>query len=240
MNWIWLLINLALAHSPNSDFSNLSTPDTLVETSANVEQIKSPQVGESAILRAQAHSWFTFNYSPIDFLVPGKFGVSVGYSNQPDRIYELEILSGRFTPFLVSDLGAFGDRRISLLYRSFGSRNSFNYQFGVSHLLTNLQFGNRLYNKVIGAYPYGEAFEIQSIGLQFGIGNEWIFSQKYLIPLRVDWISIIQPVYALKQDAHILDYLTDVPTRESINTALTIAKWTPRFVFFKIQAGFAI
>ncbi len=235
---VMLFASWAMAQTPNAP----STPNTpnATSTPSTPDAIEAPTLGASAQSRQKMKTLFTLNFSPIDMLVPGKKGVSVGMGDHDGRIYELEYLSAKFAPLLVSDLGAINDQRISVMMRSFSGRNSFNYFCGLSYLATNLEFGSSLANKVTGLYPYMEAFEVQSIGLQFGVGSEWIFERGYFFPIRIDWIAITQPVYTLKHDAPILDYVNDQTTRNSLDTAISIAQWTPRISIVKIQAGFAL
>lgn len=179
------------------------------------------------------------NYSYLDMMVPGKFGGALDLI-QKGNIYELEYLSASKSPMMISQLGNFGDQRISVLYRSFGARKSFHWFSGISYMSTNLEFGNELIGKVTGNFPYYDAFKIEAVGLQFGIGNEWIFSYgKFAVPCRIDWFSVTQPVSILKREAPILDYVNDSGIREALDNAIRFVSWVPHFMLLKVSVGLA-
>lgn len=233
---LFLFIQFALAHTTidtsteiNPLLNNSTPPSAASETTPT-----------SLVLRANSTYWFSLSYSPMDIFVPNKIGLSIGYSLQDGDRVEIEIMKARFSPLISSQLGTFNDQRTSINFRSFSGRNSFNYLYGLSLVHTDLEFGHKLANKIIGTYPYGKAFEIESLGFHVALSNEWIFTAKYKIPIRIDWIGVTQPFWSLKQEAPILDYLNDTATRETIKTTLSLAKWTPRFYFLKIQAGLSL
>jgi hypothetical protein len=205
------------------------TPEPVAVESESVQQIR------------ERLSWAGhLQFSAFDMLVPYKFGASVSRLHSPGKYREVEYLAANHSPLGISALGTFKDVRISALFRNFNKRNSFNTFWGLSVMSTSLEFGSELASKVTGTFPYGEAFHIDTLGLQFGLGNEWLISvSKYAVPLRVDWFSITQPVWVMKREAFILDYINDAAAREALDTVMRISAWVPHIMLLKVSAGFA-
>lgn len=177
-------------------------------------------------------------FSPLDLIVPKKLGLGGSFRDLDAHLeYDLEYLSARFVPFFVSDLGAFSEQRLSLVRRSFGTRSSFYYHWGVSHLTTRLEFGRELLKRVVTGYPHLLAFETQSLGLQLGMGNQWLISNDRF-SFRIDWFSLTQPLYTLKRDIPVLAYLQDQDSERLVEGAVALSQWMTRLTFLKLQVTY--
>src|SRR5690606_30674611 len=139
------------------------------------------------------------NYSPLDLLIPSKYGGTIGYTQNADTSWEFEYLKGSVSvPFLVDDLGKMTDERFSIIRRSYLGSNSFNISYGLTYFDFSMHLGNKLLDRVTGGgYPAIDLVEVQSLGLNLGIGNRWIFNKN--ITFGVDWISWAQPFYVMKK-----------------------------------------
>ena len=139
------------------------------------------------------------NYSPIDLLIPSKYGFTLGYINNADKTWEFEYLRGSISvPFIIEDLGKMTDERFSVIGRSYFGSNSFNFSYGISYFDFSLHLGDKLLSRVTGGnYPSIDLVEVQSVGFNLAIGNRWSLNRN--VTFGIDWISWAQPVYVLNQ-----------------------------------------
>ena len=90
-------------------------------------------------------------YSFLDTWVPGKLGLSFARNSTPEGGWELEYLRGTLAvPFIIDDLGKITDQRISLFYRSYSSRNSLSYLYGISYSTFNVHLGTDFISSISG------------------------------------------------------------------------------------------
>jgi hypothetical protein len=189
-------------------------------------------------LRGQS-KWALFgNYAPLDLLIPGKYGVSLGWTRGPDKIWELEYLRGKVAvPFIVEDLGKMTDQRLTLMARSF-SGNSFNFSYGISYFDFSITLGDKLLNGVsAGQVPYVDVISVQSVGFYLGVGNRWNFPNGFT--LGVDWATWAQPVYITNEEKGFLDATTDESDKDEVETALDVVNYFPRLSFLKLNLGWS-
>jgi len=198
---------------------------------------KSSTLVQSRDRRAQAHYLVLGNYSPIDLLIPNKYGLSIGMIKDAEKTWEMEYLRGSISvPFLIEDLGSMTDQRISIIGRSFGNRNTFNISYGLTYFDFSLHLGDQLLNKISGGgYPSLDLVEIQALGFNIGLGNRWTYDRN--LTLSVDWVSWAQPVFIINRDSAFLSYATDPNDRDDVDSAIKFISYFPRFVFFKVQFG---
>ncbi len=203
------------------------------ETSSKVEK----SVENSRSFRGRADYFALASYSPLDLLIPSKIGVTAGVVNHVDKTWELEYLRGSISvPFIVEDLGKMTDERISIIGRAYSETNSFNFSYGLSYYDFSLRLGSDILNRLGGGgYPSVDVIQIQSLGLNFGLGNRWSISRNTI--LGVDWFSWSQPLYTLKKDTAFLDRATDANDRDNVDTLVKIVSSFPRFSLLKVQLG---
>lgn len=176
-------------------------------------------------------------YSPLDLIIPNKFGGSVGWIASPEITTEFEYLTAKIAaPGLISDLGEVSEQRASLLVRSFGKRETFHFHYGISYFDVGMRVGSELLARATGA-PDIELIKIQALGFTWGIGNRWTLAQNFT--LGVDWLAWEQPVYILKKENGISQYLSRQEDKDIIDTAIKVASYLPRFTLLKLQLGYA-
>lgn len=179
------------------------------------------------------------SYSFADLIIPSKIGASISYIRDADRTYELEYLRGSISvPFVIEDLGKMTDERLTLLKRSYFGSNSFNFRHGLSYLRFNVHLGDDLLSRVTGgAYPSIDLITIETLGLDVGIGNRWIFNEN--IVFGIDWITWTQPVYVLHKEDAFLDHASNPEDRDDVDEAIKWISYMPRFALLKLQLGIA-
>lgn len=177
------------------------------------------------------------NFAPFDLLIPSKYGVTLGVISDPGKTWEFEYLRGSISiPYLVEDLGKMTDERYSLIARSYGDGNSFNFSYGITYFDFSMHLGDQLLNKVSGGnYPALDLVQLQALGFNVGIGNRWSFDRN--ITFGIDWISWSQPVFITKKQSAFLDHASDPGDRDDVDKAMKLISYFPRFSFLKLQLG---
>lgn len=220
--------------------SNQPTPSAIekaAESIKNSTQSFSKELSSTKLRRESSKYVLLANYSPIDLIILSKYGISLGWSPSVSKTWELEYLRGTVSiPFLVKDLGQMSDERISLMARSYSSRNSFNISYGLTYFDFSMHLGDQLLNRVSGGtYPSMDLVRLQSLGFNLGIGNRWVFQHN--ITLGVDWLAWSQPVVMLSKKSVFLDHATNSQDRDDVSNAMDVISYFPRLTLLKIQFG---
>lgn len=216
------------AVSPEPEVSKSPVKETVDKAKAILNQTRA--------WRDQNNWTVLGNYSFFDLIIPSKIGATAAYNDGPDKTYELEYLRGSLNvPFLVDDLGGMTDQRLTLMKRSFFGANSFNLSYGLSYMMFDIDLGSEILSRVSGgAAGLYEVISIHSLGLHVGIGNRWIFNERFVF--GVDWLTWTQPVFITKRDSDILSY-ADESDYENIDDAIRWAAYFPRLAALKLQFG---
>lgn len=177
------------------------------------------------------------NYSYLDLWIPGKQGITFGYRFDESATLELEYLTGEysFAAFLIDDLGKFSDKRLSLLYRSYNKRNSFNWLYGLFYEKVEIYLGSEFLEGVTDFDPKVDLVDIQTAGITWGLGNRWQFKSGFA--LGVDWFVINIPLVTLNKEAAYFSSSASQKDKDKVDdTMSTIAKF-PTFSVIKFQIG---
>jgi hypothetical protein len=176
------------------------------------------------------------NYSPIDLLIPSKFGVTAGLVKTNDTTWELEYLRGSLSvPFVVDDLGGMTDERFSLIGRHYVG-NSFNWNYGATYFAFKADLGSKFVDRLPVDVPSEvKLIDIQALGFNLGLGNTWRFAENFIF--GVDWIEWSQPVFILKKESSFSKYATNSGDIDIIDKAMNTASYFPRLTFLKVQLG---
>ncbi len=178
------------------------------------------------------------NYSYLDLLIPGKYGVSLSYIPSEKTTWELEYLKGSISvPFVVNDLGGMTDTRISLIKRSYSSSNSFNFSYGLSYFSFNVHLGNDLLDSLSAGVIRSsyDILEVSALGFNLALGNRWIIEKN--ITIGVDWLSWAQPVFVTSKKQDYIDHTTDSNDKDRAEDAMKIITYFPRLTLLKLQLG---
>ncbi|MBX3021868.1 MAG: hypothetical protein KF799_09350 [Bdellovibrionales bacterium] len=194
---------------------------------------------ESRADRAKTRWTVLGSYGYFDTWVPSKVGIAAVYNDGPSQSYELQFDRGSvgFDYFKVS-LGKVSDDRISLLWRRFGVRNSFNYFLGLHHSSYRIRLGSTLLSSVTGSKRGAvDMLELTTAGPSFGIGNRWQTRGGFV--WSVDWLVINFPAWILKTRTAFLDETASASDRKSVEDVLSIIKGAPTGTVVKAQLGYA-
>ncbi len=178
-------------------------------------------------------------YSPLDLLIPSKWGAKIGGETPGELAWEVEYLRGSWTtPFIIADLGQMTDERYSLIFRSYGQRKSFNVHFGVTYFAFKANLSPKFLDTVPTQIDTSyEVVQVESVGFNLGIGHRWHWGEHF--HFGVDWLSWAQPVFITKNQSEIKDLTTDEDTKDTISDAVRIANYVPRFLSLKVFLNFS-
>jgi hypothetical protein len=210
--------------------------DSLDKIEAAADEVKA-SAGASRSVRRGSAFHIALNYSLLDLVVPSKKGATLAYVEDADTSYELEYLQGDIkVPFVVKDLGAFTETRISLVRRSYFETNSFNLVYGMSYIDSQLDIGSEdLSAWTGGAYPYLNLVEVRTLGFNVGLGNRWSFDSGFTI--GADWFGWAQPIAVIKRDVPIKQYISNDKAKENLDDTVGLLAFLPRFYAAKLHIG---
>jgi len=188
-------------------------------------------------LRIQKKYFIYGTYSPIDLLIPSKYGLTFGLNQNQNISWEFEFVKGTFSiPAIIQDLGKMTDTRYSLIRRSYMGNNSFNISYGLTLFSFSIKLGDDLLNRLNSNYPSVDLLELESLGFNIGVGNRWNFNENF--SLSVDWFSWSQPVFVTKDRSKFLDYTSNEGDRDDVEKAKKYISYFPRLAFLKLQMGY--
>ncbi|MDZ4677453.1 MAG: hypothetical protein SGI74_08080 [Oligoflexia bacterium] len=242
MKKIWLASFLILIAYPTSTFGAEQKVEPTIADKATKDIKKTADevlvvLGETRERRSQANYFALLNYSFLDLLIPGKYGLTIGLLRDLDKSWEFEYLRGTMSvPFLITDLVKMTDERFSIIGRSYFGSNSFNLNYGLTYFNFSLNLGDKLMSRVSGgAYPSMDLIAVQALGFNVGIGNRWTF--KHNITLGIDWISWSQPVIITKRQAGFLDASSNQADKDAVENSIKYMAYFPRLLLLKLQLG---
>ncbi len=176
------------------------------------------------------------SYSPLDLIIPGKYGFTFGAISNADTSWEIEYLQGSLSvPFVVDDLGKMQDQRLSLIRRSYFGANSFNFSYGVSYFDFSVHLGNKYMSQINSSPPSADLIDVRGVGFNAAVVNRWTF--KHNITLGVDWLSWAQPVMLTKKEATYLNEISNQDSKDDVESFMNVVSYFPRIAVFKIQLG---
>lgn len=196
------------------------------------------ELNSSRSRRAADDYLIGLNYSWFDMILPGKYGITLGSIQGAKTTWELEYLRGTLA-IAVDDIGSMTDERISLIRRSFGERNSFNFFYGLDYFNFEASLNQDLLSSVDPSLrDRAKRVRIQSLGLNFGVSNRWTFHKfNKHFTVTVDWLNWSQPLYETYRQTGFLDYSTNQDDKDTVKTVVNIFSYLPRFNALKVQLG---
>lgn len=199
--------------------------------------IESPPLKKSRINRTASQYYGLLTYSPLDLIIPSKYGATIGYIENPDSLWELEYVRGSLsTALFFSDLGKMTDTRISALRRVFFETNSFYMSYGLSYMDFSTQLGSEYIASITnGSIPEVSLLKMRNIGAQLSIGNQWAVYKNVII--GVDWVGLYQPIIQLEKHNAFVDATSDPALRDNVEEMIDALSWIPRLTFVKFQIG---
>lgn len=232
---------LTMASQANAETQQSSKVSPTIEdhsdlTSAGREESK-PSTMKSRISRGTSDVTAHILYSPLDLFIPQKIGASLGWIESASRTWEFEYLRGKIAaPSFLEDLGKMTDEKISVLARSYFSKNSFNLSYGLTYFRYKIQLGSE---ELQGVSPSErsqfDVVELESLGLNVGIGNRWALTDH--LSVGVDWIELYQPLFETKSNTDFTNETSDQDTKDDVEDALKFLGHFPRFTVLKLQVG---
>lgn len=186
--------------------------------------------------RARTSYLASINYSFLDFPIPNKFGLTVGFVQNPFQTWEIEYMRGSWSaPGKFRSLGSVSDVRAGLIGRTYFG-DSFHMSYGLSYFDFTASVGDALMSSISGgSFPSMDALVVTGYGLNVGIGNMWVL--KYDIVLGIDWISWAQPLVITKRSSDYLDYTTNENDKRNVEDTIKTVSYLPRFSVLNVHVG---
>jgi hypothetical protein len=175
--------------------------------------------------------------SVFDTWIPYKWGGSLVYTPDAAGSWELEYLRSKLSYGAFIDLGSITDERLEILFRSYGSRNSFNFHYGLSYTSLKLVLGDEFLSSISGSPASLDLVKVKTLGLVWGIGNRWQSSKGYTWSL--DWLSLSVPIMSLESKKPYTEASNDADKTDDVNDAVSLVKKIPEFTALKVQLGYS-
>ena len=227
-----------LAFSSCAFAEEQNTQEKIVEAFQEGKNQVVQALSHSRLVRQNSNYFVTGNFAPIDLILPSKFGVTLGTVTNADYTWELEYLKSSVSvPFLVDDIGEMTDERLSLIRRNYFGTETFNLSYGLSYNKFKVHIGSKYLAYIATNIPDADLMEIESLGFNVGIGNRWIFSNRWMV--GVDWASWSQPVFTTKYNNKYSDFATDEDSKDTVDTVAKLIRWVPRISLLKLQVGYS-
>lgn len=227
-----------LAFSSCAFAEEQNTQEKIVDALSKGKDQVVQALSHSRLVRQNSNYFATGNFAPVDLILPSKFGLTLGTVTNADYTWELEYLKSSVSvPFLVDDIGEMTDERLSVIRRNYFGTETFNLSYGLSYNRFKVHIGSKYLAYIATNVPDVDLMQIDSLGFNVGIGNRWIFSNRWM--LGVDWVSWSQPVFTTKYNNKYSDYATDEDSKDTIDTVAKLIRWVPRITLLKLQVGYS-
>lgn len=215
-----------------------NTQEKIVEAFKEGKDQVVQALSHSRMIRQNSNYFVSGNFAPIDLILPSKLGLTLGTVTHADYTWELEYLKSSVSvPFFVDDIGEMTDERFSVIRRNYFGTETFNLSYGLSYNKFKVHIGSKYLAYVATNIPDVDLMQIDSVGFNVGIGNRWIFSNRWMI--GVDWASWTQPVFTTKYNNKFNDFATDEDSKDTVDTVAKLIRWVPRITLLKLQVGYS-
>ena len=192
----------------------------------------------SGLIREESVAGIFALLSPLDLVVPGKYGLSA-YKNYNEKQYEAEYLRGTLSvPKVITDIGSVTDQRLTVRIRKFSETSNFNWYWGVTYFAFDAKLGSDLLNTVAPGQPISEVDLVRhrAFGIDLGLGHRWHFKNN--LALGIDWVSWSQPLTTLEKGIPFLKSSGSQSSKEKVEKAFNIVAYVPRFSILRLSAGY--
>lgn len=220
---------------PSLEKPSESKIEEVVDEAKPVEKEKKVSIQEGSYTsrenRAASTGTFMAGWEPFTTWIPSKWGLSYTQIINENWSVELEYYTASIDSNYVGvDLGVVKERRLTLQARKYVG-NSFHYSFGP--VLSD--FHARLGSSIV-ASDYSQSFSAQNLGVAFGLGNRWQWSNG--VTFGLDWIRVSIPVFETKVDDNVLKDVTSSGDQEDIKQIIRTFNRVPTFVVFGLSIGY--
>ncbi len=189
--------------------------------------------------RASSAFGVAVNYSLFDTWIPSKYGASLLYNRSASSTYELEYLRASISyDFKGLDIGKISEQRLSLLWRSYSTRNSFSFNTGLNYSMFNIHVGDSLLSSVApNERSSVDIINIRTLGFTWGVGNRWQTANG--VVWGFDWFTINIPLHTVESESPFLSATTKDSDRDKVDDLITIFRHLPTFSILKAQLGYS-
>ena len=190
---------------------------------------------ESALESRKNHkATLLLGYSPLELLLPSKFGATAAWHADANTLYELDYYYSSISVAIQdAKLSEMNETRISLLKRNFDG-GAFHWFWGFNYNSTNAKISELLMATSSGS---SDIMTVQTLGMTLGVGHRWTIGKDFTI--GVDWFSWAQPLMILKKEAPFVEETTSADYKDDVDVALKVMGYFPRWAAFKMYVGYS-
>lgn len=249
MNWFLILgltfiVSLKQARAETAPLKTQTSQAAPTDITPLATEPSSPTIDDSQARRSLAHRletrWsFLAQYSLLDLWVPSKWGVAASYQQDSTFTYEFDYLRGSLSYGAFGlDLAGVTETRYSLLRRSYGARNSFNYILGVFYDEFKAHLGSKYLASLSNSERgYATLIESSALGASVGIGQRWQAHNG--LTWSVDWITLHIPILIVRNELPFLAASSDPQKAQEVRNGVAEFRRFPALSVLKIQGGFS-
>jgi hypothetical protein len=221
--------------------NTLEALDYVKEKGTELKKQSDAKSAESVTLGQKHNSGLNVYYSPIDLIVPGKYGLGFVFSSEDKQSqYELQFIRASYSISALSvDFLKLTDQRLSVLKRNFSSTGNFNWFYGMSYISLEGTLGSSLLSQIVPSSDVenSELVNIKTLGFDLGLGHRWYFKNNFSI--SADWVGVSQPLIILKKEAAYLNTTTTSSSdKNNVKNGIDAATFLPRFFAVKLSLGY--
>lgn len=186
-------------------------------------------------LRLQKTLSIGINWNFIAMWVPNKIGANASYnfSERKTILIEYQSASVKVGAFDIN-LGGIKEAKYGAILKSFGESNTFHLSYGITKYQFKAELGSDLFGPV--NLPFLPLFDINSVGVQFGMGNQ--FNWDNGLTLGIEWFSIYFHTFAKNKNLEVFNYL-NASDRDKANKAVDLIYNLPIIELLKIQFNYS-
>lgn len=218
-------------------FSGYAQEESIQKIEESAKQLQQ-SVKRTPKYRNEHRITTALNYSFLDVWTLGKFGASASWQ-LTERAWELNYQRGSFgLGVFVADIGKITEQRLQFFTRSYGSRTSFNWFYGIFYDDVKVRLGNDILNKVSqGSYPNVDLMTMQTAGVTWGFSNRW--QRRDGLSFGIDWFEINIPLTTIDQDVPILGSDAENGDKTRIRDALEFFENIPTAALARVYVGYS-
>lgn len=233
---IWLLAeeSKSATHGPDATPVTIPKNDLIIET----RSFKEEDYNTGRSLRLAQSVSFRLSYTLYGLITSGKKGAHFLWHLENGNQIEFAHLRGEYAikGFKV-DIASFQERLNTIAYRQYLG-NSFDFQYGIGRRTYSIKLGDDLVKYIEPIKDWErEMVRIESLVLQFGIGNTW--SWKNGFSCGADWFALHYPIKTLDLKAPSGERIQNPPSRNAYEKMLAVAKRFPTISLLQLHLGWS-
>ncbi len=203
------------------------------DTSSEVKTVVRTRTNRE--LRAARSLSAGINWGLINMWIPNKLGGNLQYNYSETTTIALDYQSAGYKAAVFDfKFGEIKESKYGVQIKSFGSSNTFFLSYSLMRYQFKAELGTDLFGPM--SLPFAPLFDIGSLGLQFGLGNQWNWDNGFTF--AVEWFSVYYHAFAKTKNTEIFNYL-NANDRDKANKVVDLIYNLPIIELLKIQLNYS-